>query len=156
MTTQTEHAVQKPALKTLLKQHKTSMIQYAGLLFVVVLFSILTGGQIFSAYNLRTLVGQTAPLMITCVGVIFMFTNGSMDIASGAVGGHRRDHRRGLSGGPVVGDLTAPGAETKGPTGPTPPGESGPRGGCGWGTRSPEKPACAGSTAEAPEGPRGR
>ena len=87
MTTQTENTVQKPALKTLLKQHKTSMIQYAGLLFVVVFFSILTGGQIFSAYNLRTLVGQTAPLMITCVGVIFMFTNGSMDIASGAVGG---------------------------------------------------------------------
>lgn len=85
--TKTENALPKPAFTALIKRHKASIIQYAGLLFVVVLFSILTGGQIFSSYNIRTLIGQTAPLMITCVGVIFMFTNGSMDIASGAVGG---------------------------------------------------------------------
>lgn len=68
-------------------RYKTSVIQYAGLIFVIVFFSIITGGQIFSAYNVKTLIGQTVPLLITCVGVIFMFTNGSMDIASGAVGG---------------------------------------------------------------------
>lgn len=85
--TKTENAVPKSAFTVLVKRHKASIIQYAGLLFVVVFFSILTGGQIFSSYNIRTLIGQTAPLMITCVGVIFMFTNGSMDIASGAVGG---------------------------------------------------------------------
>ena len=77
----------KTTLTVLLKQHKTSVIQYAGLILVIVLFSVLTGGQIFSSYNIKALIGQTAPLMITCVGVIFMFTNGSMDIASGAVGG---------------------------------------------------------------------
>lgn len=82
-----EYSTPKPTLKTLVKQYNTSIIQYAGLIFVVVFFSILTGGQIFSAYNIKTLIAQTAPLMITCVGVIFMFTNGSMDIASGAVGG---------------------------------------------------------------------
>ncbi|MGN1095949.1 MAG: ABC transporter permease, partial [Eubacteriales bacterium] len=83
----TENALQKPSFKDILKQHKTSVIQYAGFFLVLIIFSVITGGQIFSAYNIKTLIGQTAPLMITCVGVIFMFTNGSMDIASGAVGG---------------------------------------------------------------------
>lgn len=83
----TENAAPKPNFGLIVKRHKTSIIQYAGLIFVVLLFSILTKGQIFSAYNIKTLIGQTVPLIIASVGIIFMFTNGSMDIASGAVGG---------------------------------------------------------------------
>jgi ribose transport system permease protein len=52
-----------------------------------VLFYVLTGGEIFSLYNIKTLIGQTAPLIIASVGVIFIFANGSVDIASGAVAG---------------------------------------------------------------------
>ncbi len=69
------------------KKNRGTIIQYAGIIFVILLFGILTGGNIFSSYNLKTLIGQIAPLMIVSAGVIFMFANGSIDIASGAVGG---------------------------------------------------------------------
>lgn len=70
-----------------IKEHRGTVIQYASLLFVILLFGALTGGQLFSEYNIKTLIGQTAPLMIASVGVIFIFANGSVDIASGAVSG---------------------------------------------------------------------
>lgn len=69
------------------KTHYATVIQYASFIFVIVLFYILTSGEIFSSYNIKTLVGQTTPLIIASVGVIFIFANGSVDIASGAVAG---------------------------------------------------------------------
>lgn len=70
-----------------IKRNRGTIIQYTSLIFVILLFGILTGGNLFSAYNMKALVGQVAPLMITSAGVFFMFANGSMDIASGAVAG---------------------------------------------------------------------
>lgn len=69
------------------KTHRGTVIQYASFILVIVLFSALTGGDIFSIYNIKTLIGQTAPLIIASVGVVFIFANGSVDIASGAVAG---------------------------------------------------------------------
>ena len=69
------------------KAHRGTVIQYTSFIFVIVLFYILTGGNIFSIYNIKTLIGQTAPLIIASVGVVFIFANGSVDIASGAVAG---------------------------------------------------------------------
>lgn len=69
------------------RKYHVTVIQFASLAFVIVLFGILTGGQLFSVYNIKALIGQTASLMIASVGVIFMFSNGSIDIASGAVAG---------------------------------------------------------------------
>lgn len=70
-----------------IKTHRGTSIQYASFIFVIVLFYVLTSGEIFSVYNIKTLVGQTTPLIIASVGVIFVFANGSVDIASGAVAG---------------------------------------------------------------------
>ncbi len=70
-----------------IKYNKGVIIQYASLIFVIVLFGILTEGNLFSVYNLKALIGQVAPLMIASAGVFLMFANGSMDIASGAVSG---------------------------------------------------------------------
>ncbi|MPW26576.1 hypothetical protein GC105_12335 [Alkalibaculum sp. M08DMB] len=68
-----------------IKENRGTIIQYASLLFVILLFGIITGGNIFSSYNVKTLIGQISPLMIVSSGVVFMFANGSIDIASGAV-----------------------------------------------------------------------
>lgn len=70
-----------------IKRYKGIIIQYSSLIFVLVFFGVLTEGNLFSEYNMKALIGQVAPLMIICAGVFFMFTNGSMDIASGAVVG---------------------------------------------------------------------
>lgn len=70
-----------------LKEHKGEIIQWGSLIFVVVLFSILTKGNIFSTYNLKTLVGQISSLLIMACGLLFVFSCGSFDIASGSVAG---------------------------------------------------------------------
>lgn len=70
-----------------LKKHKANIIQYGGLIFVIILFAILTGGKIFSSYNLTTLIGQITPLLIMSIGMMFIFAHGSFDISCGAVAG---------------------------------------------------------------------
>jgi ribose transport system permease protein len=70
-----------------IKKHKGVLIQWGSFLLVVILFAILTKGKIFSKYNLKTLVGQSVSLMIMCCGMVFVFSHGGFDIASGAVVG---------------------------------------------------------------------
>lgn len=70
-----------------LKEHKGELIQWGSLFFVIILFSILSGGEIFSAYNLKTLIGQVSSLLIMACGLLFVFAAGSFDIASGSVAG---------------------------------------------------------------------
>lgn len=69
------------------KEHKGEIIQWGCFAFVIILFSILTEGRIFSAYNLKVLIGQTSSLLIMACGLLFVFAHGSFDIASGAVAG---------------------------------------------------------------------
>ena len=70
-----------------IKQHRNNIVCYGSLTLVFVLFAILTKGKIYSAYNLKSLVGQMVVLMIISIGMIFMFAHGTVDIASGAVAG---------------------------------------------------------------------
>ena len=75
------------ALRALIKRNKDTIIRFSCPVIVIVVFGVLTGGRLFSGYNIRALIGQTAPLLIAGVGVIYMFSNGSIDISSGAVAG---------------------------------------------------------------------
>ncbi len=70
-----------------IKKQKSNIIQYGCLILVVILFSILTGGQLFSSYNIKSLIGQITPLLIMSVGLIFIFAHAGMDISCGAVVG---------------------------------------------------------------------
>lgn len=72
---------------TFFKRNRNNIICYGSLAMVVILFAIITKGQIFSAYNLKSLTGQMVVLMIISIGMIFMFSLGTVDIASGAVAG---------------------------------------------------------------------
>ena len=47
-----------------IKQHRNNIVCYGSLTLVFVLFAILTKGKIYSAYNLKSLVGQMVVLMI--------------------------------------------------------------------------------------------
>ncbi|ULO06548.1 ABC transporter permease [Paenibacillus sp. 19GGS1-52] len=68
-----------------LKKNKNTIIQYAGLALVIVVFAILTGGDLLSSFNLRTILKQLAVLFTISVGMVFIFSHGSMDISVGAV-----------------------------------------------------------------------
>ena len=72
---------------TFIKRNRNNIVCYGSLALVIVLFAIITKGQIFSAYNLKSLAGQMVVLMIISIGMIFMFAHGTVDIASGAVAG---------------------------------------------------------------------
>lgn len=72
---------------TFMKRNRNNIVCYGSLGLVIVLFALITKGQIFSAYNLKSLVGQMVVLMLISVGMIFMFAHGTVDIASGAVAG---------------------------------------------------------------------
>lgn len=74
-------------IKEFFTHYKGELIQWGSLILVVVLFAILTEGQIFSSYNLKTLIGQVSSLMVMACGLVFVFTTGSFDIASGSVVG---------------------------------------------------------------------
>ena len=71
----------------MIKQNRNAVVCYGSFIAVLIIFSIMTGGQIFSAYNIKSLLGQMSVLMIISCGMIFMFAHGTVDIASGAVAG---------------------------------------------------------------------
>lgn len=68
-----------------IKKYKATFIQYGALILVLVVFAIITNGKLFSTYNIKTLISQITPLLIASVGLVFIFTAGSVDVSSGAV-----------------------------------------------------------------------
>ncbi|MCE3199745.1 ABC transporter permease [Paenibacillus sonchi] len=76
---------ESPGIAGFLKNNKNTLIQYAGLALVIVVFAILTGGDLLSGFNLRTIIKQLAVLFTISVGMVFIFSHGGMDISVGAV-----------------------------------------------------------------------
>ena len=56
-----------------------NIMPFAGFIFIVVLFAILTGGQLFTAGNLKLLLSQSYVLLIACVGVFMVMTMGGSE-----------------------------------------------------------------------------
>ena len=69
----------------IIKQYQSTIVQWLGLFLVIVVFSIWSKGNLFSAYNLNTMLETVTPLVIVSAGMTFIFTHGGMDISSGAV-----------------------------------------------------------------------
>lgn len=72
-------------MKQVLNKHKHTLIQYAGLALVIIIFAAWTGGDLLSGFNLRTIIKQLAVLFTIAVGMVFIFSHGGMDISVGAV-----------------------------------------------------------------------
>ena len=67
-----------------LKAHIGDIFSFAGLLLCVIVFSILSKGKLWSAYNLGVLVQQTCVYAILAMGAVFIYSMGYMDISLGA------------------------------------------------------------------------
>ncbi|MCD7838961.1 MAG: ABC transporter permease [Clostridiales bacterium] len=63
------------------------ILPVAGLIFVIVLFAILTKGQIINPTNLKLLLSQTYMLAIACMGVFFVMSMGCLDFSQGSLMG---------------------------------------------------------------------
>ncbi|MCD8051988.1 MAG: ABC transporter permease [Clostridiales bacterium] len=63
------------------------ILPVAGLVFVIVLFAILTEGRIVNPTNLKLLLSQTYMLAIACMGVFFVMSMGCLDFSQGSLMG---------------------------------------------------------------------
>ena len=63
------------------------IVPYLGLIFVVVLFSILTNGRLLSANNLKIVFNQFFPTLLCSIGATFYWAHGSLDISISAAMG---------------------------------------------------------------------
>ena len=68
-----------------LKQHQSELVKWVGLFFVIFIFGIWSDWNLFSQYNVKSMIETVTPLVITCLGMSFVFAHGGMDISSGAV-----------------------------------------------------------------------
>lgn len=61
------------------------LLPLAGLLLIVGVFSVLTGGKIIQPTNLKLILGQVYVLMIASTGVFMIMTVGGIDFSQGSV-----------------------------------------------------------------------
>lgn len=66
------------------KMDMMSIVPYLGLAIVIIVFYFTSGGRLFSAYNIKILIQQTVALEIVCLGAVFIYSLGNMDISIGA------------------------------------------------------------------------
>lgn len=63
---------------------KKNCISIAGLFIMMVLFGVLSNGQMFTAYNLTSILNQSLLIMIGGLGASFLFAQGAMDLSMGS------------------------------------------------------------------------
>ena len=63
----------------------SELIPFAGLILMLAVFGILTGGKILRPKNLLLILNQTYVLLITATGVFFVMTIGGLDFSQGAI-----------------------------------------------------------------------
>jgi len=60
------------------------LVPYLGLMLVILIFYITTDGKLFSPYNTRIVVQQATALSIICLGAVFVYSLGELDVSIGA------------------------------------------------------------------------
>ena len=61
------------------------IIPFAGLVCLILLFTVLVGSKFWRPYNLRSILNQTVLYMFGGLGLIFVIAQGSIDLSQGAV-----------------------------------------------------------------------
>ncbi len=70
--------------KDWLKVHGGDLLSYGGLVLCLIVFSILSQGRLWSAYNIRILIQAVCMYAILALGAMFIYSMGYMDISVGA------------------------------------------------------------------------
>ena len=64
--------------------HSSDVLSYGGLVLCIIVFAILSGGNLFSANNFRILIQAVCVYAILSMGAMFVYSMGYMDISVGA------------------------------------------------------------------------
>lgn len=67
------------------KPFARTILPVIGLVVVIVLFAILTGGRMLTPFNIELLLNQTYVLMIASIGVFLIMTMGCLDFSQGSM-----------------------------------------------------------------------
>ena len=67
------------------KKKISAVLPFMGLITVIVLFAILTGGRFVSAENLKLLLNQCYTMVIVIIGGAFLYSIGGLDMAIGTI-----------------------------------------------------------------------
>ena len=70
--------------KKWLSAHGSDILSYGGLILCIVIFSILSQGKLWSAYNFRILIQSACVYAVLSIGAVFIYSMGYMDISVGA------------------------------------------------------------------------
>ena len=81
-----EHSVEQKAAsrQAALKRIASGSVSYLGLVVLIVLFGILTGGSFLSVDNLTTVAKQGFTIFITALAAVFVMATGNLDFSIGA------------------------------------------------------------------------
>lgn len=72
-------------MKNMIKKYRSVIIQWSGFILVVLIFGAWSEWNLFSKYNMNSMIITAVPLLIASLGLSFVFAHGGMDISSGAV-----------------------------------------------------------------------
>ena len=64
--------------------HASDLLSYGGLVLCIIVFAILSGGNLFSPYNLRILIQAVCVYAVLSLGAMFVYSMGYMDISVSA------------------------------------------------------------------------
>lgn len=76
--------MKKVFTKEWFSNHGADILSYGGLILCIIIFSILSRGRMWSAYNLKILIQAVCVYAILCMGAIFIYSMGYMDISVGS------------------------------------------------------------------------
>ena len=68
-------------VKNFLRRYGTTITPFLGLIFVLVVFGILSQGKMFSSRNVRMLINQMFPVITCCIGATFYWAWGILDLS---------------------------------------------------------------------------
>lgn len=69
---------------TWFSNHGSDLISYGGLVFCIIIFTILSGGKLWSTYNLNILIQAVCVYAVLALGAMFIYSMGYMDISAGS------------------------------------------------------------------------
>lgn len=72
-------------MAALLHPRVKAVLPLLGLIVIIAVFALMTGGQIISSKSIRLILSQVYPLMIAGTGVFMVMTLGSLDFSQGSI-----------------------------------------------------------------------
>ena len=75
---------QKRSLKQLPKIDPRAIIPALGLILVVLMFQILSGGRVLTSINLRAILNDVFPIMVGATAFVFLLSQGNLDFSIGS------------------------------------------------------------------------